>query len=84
MPTNKHKRKASAHSRPKARKAPGLITSYPKAFTLVGLFFIAVSVYLLAFEFQDNAMFGLAMLSLITGVVLVFSAKIAVTKKKTN
>ncbi len=84
MPTNKHKRKASAHSKSKATKPPGLITSYPKAFVLVGLSLIAVSIYLLVFESQDNAMFGLAMLSLITGIVLAFSAKIAVSKNNTN
>jgi len=88
MPTNKHKhkhkRKASAHSKPKTEKPPGLITSHPKAFVLVGLFFVALSMYLLAFESQDNAMFGLAMLSLITGVVLAITAKIAVTKEHRN
>ena len=42
------------------------------------------SVYLLAFESQDNAMFGVAMLALVAGVVLTFSAKIAMSKKKNN
>ena len=84
MPTNKHKRKASAHTKPKAAKPPGLITSHPKAFFLVGLLFVALSFYLLAFKSQDNAMFGLAMLSLITGVGLAISAKVAVTKKTTS
>ncbi|NQY88049.1 MAG: hypothetical protein HRT51_09940 [Colwellia sp.] len=84
MPTNKHKRKASAHAKPKTVKAPGLITSHPKAFILVGLLFVAISMYLLTFQAQDNAMFGLAMLSLIAGVVLVIYAKIAVTKKNHN
>jgi dolichol kinase len=81
MPTNKHKRKASAHSKPKIAKPPGLITSHPKAFGLVGLFLVAVSAYLLFFESQDNAMFGLAMLSLVTGIALTIFAKITVTKK---
>jgi hypothetical protein len=82
MPANKHKRKASAHSKPKVAKDPGLITSNPKAFGLVGLFFIAVSLYLLAFESQNNAMFGVAMLSLVAGVVLAFLAKVSVKKQK--
>ncbi|MBL4822405.1 MAG: hypothetical protein JKX90_02630 [Colwellia sp.] len=81
MPTNKHKRKASAHAKPKKAKSPGLITLHPKAFILVGLLFVVISLYLLTFQAQDNAMFGLAMLSLIAGVVLVIYAKIAVTKK---
>lgn len=84
MPTNKHKRKASAHSKSKAAKPPGLITSYPKVFVLVGLFFIAVSMYLLTFKSQENSMFGFAMLSLIGGVSLVIYAKIAVTNKNKN
>jgi hypothetical protein len=82
MPTNKHKRKASAHAKAKIVKPPGLITSHPKVFVSVGLFLVALSLYLLAFKSQDNAMFGLAMLSLITGVALALAAKVAVTKKK--
>jgi len=83
MPTNKHKRKASAHSKPKIAKStkPGLVTSHPKLFVLIGLFFVAVGMYLLTFESQDDAMFGLAMLSLIAGVVTAIYAKIAITKK---
>ncbi len=83
MPTNKHKRKASAHSKAKIAKSaqPGLVTSHPKVFVLIGLFFVAVGMYLLTFESQDDAMFGLAMLSLITGVVTAIYAKIAITKK---
>lgn len=84
MPTKKHKRKASAHSKSKPVKPPGLISSHPKAFLLIGLFFMLASVYLLAFEAQDNAMFGVAMLALVAGVVLAFSAKIAMSKKKNN
>jgi hypothetical protein len=81
MPTNKHKRKASAHSKQKTVKPPGLISSHPKAFGLIGLFLIMVSAYLLYFESQDDAMFGLAMLSLITGVTLTIFAKMRITKK---
>ena len=84
MPTNKHKRKASAHAKPKTAKPPGLLTSHPTAFLLLGSLFVALSIYLLTFEYQDNAMFGLAMLSLITGVVLVISAKLVRTKHNKN
>lgn len=87
MPTNKHKRKASAHSKSKKVKSaqpPGLIASHPKAFVLVGLFFVALGLYLLTFESQDNAMFGFAMLSLITGVVTTIYAKFSVSKKKAD
>ena len=50
----------------------------------VVLFFVALSMYLLTFESQDNAMFGLAMLSLIVGVVTTIYANFAVPKKKTG
>jgi hypothetical protein len=84
MPKNKHKRKASAHSKPKATKAPGLITRHPQVFLLIGGLLFALSIYLLTFKSQDNAMFGLAMLSLISGVILTISAKMSVTKENTN
>lgn len=85
MPTNKHKRKASAHTKNKAVKSihsAGGITSHPKVFFLGGLFFVALGIYLLAFESQNNAMFGLAMLSLIAGVVTTIYANFAVPKNK--
>lgn len=82
MPTNKHKRKASAHSKLKREKVPGLVSSHPKTFGLIGLFLIMVSVYLLFFEYQNDAMFGLAMLSLIVGLTLTIFAKIRITKNK--
>jgi len=84
MPTTKHKRKSTAHSHnnTKSFKAPGLIASYPKRFILLGSLFIALAIYLLAFESQNNSMFGLAMISLITGVVTIISANFAVSKKK--
>lgn len=85
MPTNKHKRKASAHSTPtigKNAQPTGLIISHPRVFVSVGLFLIALGIYLLAFKSQDNAMFGFAMLSLIVGGVTTIYAKFAVPKKK--
>ncbi|WP_114325819.1 hypothetical protein [Candidatus Colwellia aromaticivorans] len=81
MPKNKHKRKASAHSKIKLAKSPSLVTSHPKVFGLIGLFLIMVSMYLLFFESQDDAMFGLAMLSLIVGVTLTIFSKMRITKK---
>jgi hypothetical protein len=83
MPTNKHKRKASAHSKSTTVKKiqPGVITSHPKVFIVVGLLFVTLSIYLFTFEYQDDAMFGLAMLSLIVGVITTLYAKIVVTKK---
>jgi hypothetical protein len=87
MPTNKNKRKAATHSKPnvvKNTQQSGLITSHPKVFILVGLFFVALGLYFLTFESQDNAMFGLAMLSLIVGVVTTIYANITIPKKNKN
>lgn len=84
MPTKKHKRKSSAHSKPKVVKPAGLITSHPKAFTLIGLLLVVVSMYLLTFESQDNAMFGLAMITLVSGMVLTISTQLTATKKERN
>ncbi len=85
MPTTKHKRKASAHSKAKTVKnvhSAGLISSHPKAFVLSGWFFVALGIYLLAFESQNNAMFGVAMLSLIVGMITTIYANFAIPKKK--
>jgi hypothetical protein len=83
MPTNKHKRKASAHNKSKKLKnaqTPGLITSHPKIFIYVGLFFIALGAYFMAFEAQSNAMFGLAMLLLVSGAATSIYANFSVPK----
>ncbi|ARD44028.1 hypothetical protein [Colwellia sp. PAMC 21821] len=85
MPTNKHKRKASAHATPrtaKNAKSPGLITLHPKVFMTVGLFFVALGIYIMAFESQSNAMFGIAMLSLVAGTATTIYANFTVPKPK--
>ncbi|AOW78874.1 hypothetical protein A3Q34_19720 [Colwellia sp. PAMC 20917] len=85
MPTNKHKRKASSHTKShkgKNTESTGLIISHPQVFIYVGLFCVVLGVYLLAFESQDNALFGLAMLSLVAGVVTTFYANFTLSKKK--
>ncbi|MEH6471213.1 MAG: hypothetical protein V7752_08185 [Halopseudomonas sp.] len=87
MPRNKHKRKASARSKPntaKSVKPSGVITSHPKVFVLIGFFFVALGVYILVFKSQGNAMFGFAMLSLIVGMVTAIFANFAVPKKKVD
>lgn len=83
MPTNKHKRKASAHNKSKKlinAQTSGLITSHPKIFIYVGLFFIALGIYFMAFEAQSNAMFGLAMLLLVSGTTIAIYANFTVPK----
>jgi uncharacterized membrane protein len=87
MARNKHKRKASVHSntnKVKGTQSLGLIALHPKIFVLIGLLFIALGISLLAFKSQDNAMFGLSMLSILAGVVISFYAKFPATKRKTN
>lgn len=83
MPNNKHKRKAVAHNKSKKLKhtqTTGLISSHPKIFIYGGWLFIALGVYFLAFEGQSNAMFGLAMLLLVTGTAIAIYANFTVSK----
>jgi hypothetical protein len=85
MPANKHKRKATSHVKTtslKSTQSSGLISSHPKAFVMGGLFFVALGLYLLAFESQNNAMFGVAMLSLIAGGATTIYANFTVSRKK--
>jgi uncharacterized membrane protein len=87
MPTNKHKRKAAAHpkyNKVNRAKSTGLIVSHPKIFVVVGLLLVTLGVYLLTFKSQDNAMFGIAMLSLLAGIVTTFYAKFTLAKNKSN
>jgi uncharacterized membrane protein YiaA len=87
MPANKQKRKASAHA--KSNKAnrvqsTGLMATHPKIFFLIGLFLLTLGIYLLTFKSQDNAMFGLAMISLLTGGVTAFYAKFTLAKNQSK
>ncbi|MFT5296059.1 MAG: putative membrane protein YiaA [Colwellia sp.] len=87
MPANKQKRKASAHTKSNKAKrvqSTGLMATHPKMFFLMGLFLVSLGVYLLTFKSQDNAMFGLAMISLLTGVVTAFYAKFTLAKNKSK
>ena len=83
MPTNKHKRKASAHNKSKTLKnaqTPGLISTHPKVFIYLGLLFVALGIYFMAFEAQSEAMFGIAMLLLVSGAATTIYANFAVPK----
>jgi len=87
MTRNKRKRKRSKSSNPNQvnkTPSPGLMALYPKVFFLLGLFLIVLAVLLLAFYSQDNALFGLAMLTFVTGVAISFYAKFPIGKNKTN
>ena len=85
MPTNKNKRKMATKTKPKIAKyalSSRLITLHPKIFISLGLFFVALGLYLLAFEAKNDAMFGVAMLSLIAGTATTIYANFAIPKKK--
>ena len=49
-------------------------------FIYIGLFFVAVGIYFMAFESQSNAMFGLAMLLLVSGTAIAIYANFTVSK----
>jgi len=85
MPITKHKRKASAHSKAnkvKNGQSSGKISSHPKAFVLVGWLLVTLGIYLLAFESQNNALFGVSMLCLVVGMLTTIYANFAIPKKK--
>lgn len=87
MPRHTHKRKASAHSKSKAAKSvspSGRRTSNPKIGVLLGVFFVALGAYLQVFESHGNAMSGIAILSIIIGVVTVLIARFSAPRKKTD
>lgn len=85
MPSNKHKRKTAANFKnklAKKTKPSGIISAHPKASVGIGLLFVSLGVYLLTFESQDNAMFGLAMLSLVVGIAMAIYGNLALSRKK--
>jgi uncharacterized membrane protein len=87
MPKNKNKRKASTHTKSKkiihTQSSHGIL-QHPKLSVSLAIFFIGLAVYLLAFESQDDAMFGFAMLSLIVGIATAIYTNLAVAKKKAD
>ncbi|WP_019620512.1 hypothetical protein [Amphritea japonica] len=87
MPRNKHKRKASVHSKSKtvkSAKLSGLSALNPKIFVLLGLLFVVLGGYLLVFKSHGGAMPGFAMLSILIGVVTAIFASFSIPKKKTD
>ena len=87
MPRHTHKRKASAHTKSKTAKnvrPSGLRTSNPKVGVFLGLFFVALGAYIQVFQSHGNAMSGIAILSIIVGVVTVIIARFSVPRKKTD
>jgi hypothetical protein len=84
MPITKHKRKASAHYKAKNAKSDqssGLVSKHPKTFVLVGWLLVLLAIYLLAFESQNNAMFGVSMLSLVVGLATTIYANFVIPKE---
>lgn len=86
MPANKHKRKATTQSKGKHQsnsvvKSSGLISSHPTIFIFLGFIFIAVGIYLLIAENQDNSIFGLAMLLIFSGAATAIYANFSLPTK---
>lgn len=86
MPTRKHKRKAVKHSKKmmtskNSAKYSGLISQHPRVFLFLGISFILSGIYLLITGMQNNAKFGLAMLSIFAGIATAIFANSALPKK---
>lgn len=86
MPANKHKRKATIKAKGKHQantlvKSSGLITSHPTIFIFLGFLFIAVGIYLLITDNQDNSIFGIAMLLIFSGAATSIYANFSLPTK---
>lgn len=94
MSTKKHKRKTVKHAKKsqvaksQASKSPAkhasLINSYPRASMGTGILFIITGFFLLLIGMNSDTRFGLAMLSISVGAVIVFFANIALPRKETK
>jgi hypothetical protein len=94
MSTKKHKRKIVKHtkknpiSKNQVSKSPAkhasLINTYPRASMGMGILFIVTGFFLLLIGMNSDTRFGLAMLSISVGAVIMFYANIAFPKKETK
>lgn len=86
MSVRKHKRKAAKHSyknqRPlKSAKQADFVSTHPRASMFVGAALIAIGLFLLIIGMESEAKFGLAMLSMAVGTIIIFFANSALPKK---
>jgi len=80
MSVRKHKRKAAKHSK-KTVKQPGLVSGNPRASMFAGVTLLVISLLLLIVGMGSEAKFGLAMLSMAVGSIIIFFANSALPKK---
>ena len=86
MSVRKHKRKAVKHSHKqqnskKSAKQIGLVSTYPRAAIFTGSSLIGIGLFLLIVGMGSDAKFGLAMLSMAVGSLILFFANSALPKK---
>ena len=86
MPTGKQKSRAVKNPKKNkiskgSTKKIGLVSKYPRAFIYIGALFIVTGIYLLITGIQNNAKFGLAMISLFVGGMTVILANFSLPKK---
>ncbi|MEW6982808.1 hypothetical protein AAD001_09180 [Colwelliaceae bacterium 6471] len=86
MSTKKHKpkKKYKNQSIKRSSKRINLISQYPRTFLIIGIVFIVIAGFLLVTGMQNNAKFGLALLSLIVGAITVIMANFSLAKKNVN
>ena len=87
MPANKHKRKITKHAKKSDKaeqvvKGTGMLSTYPVAFIVLGLCLLISGIYFLLTGMQNNAMFGIAMLLIISGTATAVFANLALPKNK--
>lgn len=86
MSVRQHKRKAAKHSHKhqglkKSVKQIGFVSTHPRAAMFTGSALIVIGLFLLIIGMGSDAKFGLAMLSMAVGSLLLFFAKSALPKK---
>jgi hypothetical protein len=89
MSSKKHKRKTVKHAHKNhaskgAEKHASLINAYPRTSMGMGILFIVTGFFLLLIGMNSDTRFGLAMLSISVGAVIMFYANIAFPKKETK
>ncbi|MDX2320528.1 MAG: hypothetical protein QNK26_08005 [Moritella sp.] len=86
MSVRKHKRKTAKHSyknhrSPKSVNQTGFVSHYPRSSMFAGVLLIVISLFLLIIGMGSEAKFGLAMLSMAVGTIIIFFANLALPKK---
>ncbi|EDM66201.1 MAG: hypothetical protein COA76_01320 [Moritella sp.] len=86
MSVRKQKRKAAKHSHKhlgskKSAKQIGFVSTHPRAAMFTGSSLIVIGLFLLITGMGSDAKFGLAMLSMAIGTIILFFANSALPKK---